>query len=95
MATKPVGSSPYAERLRDKGFQVSPAGMVRHNGKPPAKPRYNNWEKGRAGEHRPDGSFMPYIDGKGSEIPIKKMAEKRYEKDKAALQQARQLNTTR
>lgn len=97
MATKPVGSDPnsYGAKLREKGVQVSPAGMVRHNSKPPAKPRFNNWEKGRAGEDRPGGTRMPYLDKTGSAIPIKKMSEGQFNRDKAALDKARQLNTTR
>lgn len=35
-----------------------------------------SWEKGRAGEHRADGSFMPYLD-KGKPIPVKQFAENR------------------
>lgn len=97
MATKPFGSDPdsYGARLRAKGVQVSPSGMVKHNGKPPAPHRYNNWEKGRAGEHRPDGSFMPYINGKGADIPIKHFAQGDYDRDKRALDRARRENTTR
>lgn len=35
-----------------------------------------SWEKGRAGEHRPGGGFMPYIDPKtGSAMTIKRYAE--------------------
>lgn len=85
----------YACELRRKAPQVGVAGMVRHNGKPPSKPRYNQWEKGKAGEHRPGGAWMPYIDGKGSEIPIKKYSEGTFRKDKEALDRARALNTTR
>lgn len=97
MPTKPVGSDPdsYGAQLREKGVQVSTAGMARRNSKPPAGSRFNNWEKGKAGEHRPDGTFMPYLDQHGGMIPIKKMAEKQFVKDEAALAQARQLNTTR
>lgn len=85
----------YACELRQKAPQVSTAGMVRRNSIPPSKPRYNQWEKGKAGEHRPNGSWMPYIDGKGSEIPIKKYSEGTFRKDKEALDRARALNTTR
>jgi hypothetical protein len=35
------------------------------------------WEKGRTGEHRPDGSFMPYLDSKLEPIGVKEMAENR------------------
>lgn len=85
----------YACELRAKAPQISTAGMVRHNNIPPSKPRYNNWEKGKAGERRPNGSFMPYLDKHGSEIPIKKYSEGTFKRDEGALQQARALNTTR
>lgn len=85
----------YACRMRKKSIQVSPAGMVKHNRKPPAKHQYNNWEKGKAGEKRPDGSFMPYLDRNGSAIPIKSHSEGGFHKAEKALERARQLNTTR
>jgi len=69
--------------------------MVRHNKKTPSPQRYNNWEKGTAGETRPDGSRMPYLDKFGSEIPIKKYSEGAFAKDKSALDNARALNTKR
>lgn len=85
----------YACDLRAKGVQVSPAGMVKHNGKPPSKPRYNNWEKGRAGEKRAGGSFMPYLDKTGTAIPIKKYSQGDYAKGKKALDRLRATNTQR
>lgn len=85
----------YACELRKKAPQVGIAGMARHNGKAPAPHRYNQWEKGTAGETRPDGSRMPYLDKHGGEIPIKKYSEGAYRKGKAALDRARALNTQR
>ena len=84
----------YACELRSKGVQVSHKNMVRHNGKPPAPHRYNNWEKGKAGEDRPGGTRMPYIDKHGSAIPIKKYTEG-FHKDKKALAEFRAKNTRR
>ena len=43
------------------------------NGKA-ASAQYNSWEKGRVGEHRPGGTFMPYLDPK-TDMP---MTQKRY-----------------
>jgi hypothetical protein len=40
-------------------------------------PRYNSWEAGVAGEHRADGSFMPYLGAAGSPIHVKEYAENR------------------
>ena len=54
--------------------------MVKHNGKPPSQHRYNQWEKGIAGEDRPNGTRMPYLDKHGSVIPIKHYAEGKYDK---------------
>ena len=85
----------YGCQLRRKGVQVSPAGMVKHNGKPPAAHRYNQWEKGKAGEHRPDGTFMPYLNKTGDAIPIKHFAQGDYDRDKKALDAARAKSTTR
>ena len=35
------------------------------------------WEKGIAGEHRPDGSFVPYVHNDGSRIGVKEFADNR------------------
>ena len=39
--------------------------------------KYNNWERGKAGEHRADGSFVPYVKSDGDHIPIKEFADNR------------------
>ena len=85
----------YGCRLRKKGVQVSPSGMVKHNGKPPAAHRYNQWEKGVAGEHRADGSFMPKLDKNGSVIPIKKYTEGKFNKAEAQVRQSQAQRTSR
>jgi hypothetical protein len=36
-----------------------------------------SWEAGRAGEHRRDGSFMPYLGGDGQPIGVKDWGENR------------------
>lgn len=38
-----------------------------------------SWEKGVAGEHRPGGGFMPYLDANGAEIGVKEFGERRRE----------------
>jgi len=35
------------------------------------------WEKGIAGEHRRDGSFVPYVHADGSRIGVKEFADNR------------------
>ena len=91
MAVHPEGCDcgSYACELRNKGIQVSAAGMVRHNRKPPSPHRYNQWEKGKAGEHRADGTWMPYLDKHGSQIPIKTFSEGKFDKAKERLDQRR------
>ena len=39
--------------------------------------KINNWERGKAGEHRADGSFVPYVKSDGDHIPIKEFADNR------------------
>lgn len=68
--------------------------MVKHNGKPPAQHRWNQWEKGTAGEDRPNGTRMPYLDKHGSVIPIKHYAEGKYTKAEKALKEARAKSTS-
>lgn len=43
----------------------------------PAKVNHNSWEAGKTGEHRPDGSFMPYLNERGGPIRTKDYAEQR------------------
>lgn len=67
----------YGCRLRRKGLQVSPAATPNrqhHVYRPPTEP---SWEKGTVGENRPGGTRMPYLDGKGDPISVKKFANQR------------------
>ena len=84
----------YGARLRAKGVQVHPAATPnRHNRKPPGNnARYNGWERGLAVEHRPNGTVMPYLDGHGSEIGVKRMQDADMIKAKAKLHQVREQN---
>lgn len=43
----------------------------------PAKVNHCSWENGLAGEHRPDGSFMPYLTESGGRMHIKEYGENR------------------
>jgi hypothetical protein len=73
----------YGCRLRQKGVSVSPAATPsRRNTKPSTTfaPR-NSWERGVAGEHRPDGSFMPLLDASGQSLGLKEYGERRREVD--------------
>lgn len=67
----------YGCELRDKGLQVAPAALPtqakRHI--PPRVHDNNAWERGVKGEHRPGGTFMPYLDEKGNPIRLKRYHE--------------------
>jgi len=43
---------------------------------PPRRPD-NPWERGVAGEHRVDGSFMPYVNGDLAPASVKQFADNR------------------
>lgn len=45
-----------------------------------------SWEKGVAGEHRVDGSFMPYLNDHREEMGVHEYAEKRHDVDSAVKQ---------
>lgn len=70
----------YGCVLRRKGislsFDASPTRRVRR----PFRPKVNcSWEAGVAGERRPGGDFMPYLDGSGRKIRVKEYGERRRE----------------
>jgi hypothetical protein len=47
---------------RGGGLQIPPSATPTRTPQfAPRQPRFNSWEKGVAGETRPDGSFMPYL----------------------------------
>jgi hypothetical protein len=85
----------YACHLRNKGIQISPAATPNSSNKAttsPAEPRYNSWEKGKAGENRPGGTRMPYLDSKGSPIGVKHMADGKFAKAQERLKHDRSRN---
>lgn len=59
-------------------------GQQRRKMRPMVEP---SWEAGVAGEHRPGGGFMPYLDGNGSEVGIKQYGERRREFDAVRREQ--------
>lgn len=81
MAVHPAGCDcgSYACRLRNKGVSISRAATPNKpmKGRPGSNAEYNGWEKGRAGEQRPNGTFMPYLDGKGNAMSVKEFANDR------------------
>lgn len=70
----------YGCQLRRKGvrFSETAVGVVQAR-RPFRKPVNCSWEAGTAGERRPDGSFMPYLDGQGRKIRLKEAGERRRE----------------
>lgn len=56
---------------------------------PPADPA---WERGVAGEHRRDGSFVPYLDSSGERIGVKEFADNR-SKYEGILREKKQSNS--
>lgn len=68
----------YACGLRRKGLQVSPSATPSRRRWAYRKPVAPSWEKGRVGERRPDGSWMPYLSpSTGKPMGVKEMADRR------------------
>lgn len=68
----------YGCRLRRKGIQLPPSATPTRTQRRPFRPgpRHNSWEAGVAGEHRPDGSFMPHLDPTdGHRLSVKEFAD--------------------
>lgn len=68
----------YGCELRRKGVRFSETATGVNQSRRPFRPPANcSWEAGVAGETRPDGSRMPYLDESGHKIRIKEYGEKR------------------
>ena len=64
------------KRILQAPALTAAAAPSRKNKVPP--PQANPaWEKGIAGEHRRDGSFVPYVHTDGSRIGVKEFADNR------------------
>lgn len=75
--------SSYGCRRRREGLPslASAATPSRKRHQPfrdPERVNHNSWERGVSGERRPDGSFMPYLDG-GRRIGVKEFGDRRRE----------------
>ena len=82
MKDEPVKVCPHCGKDSAKRILQSPALTAdatpnRTGNKVPPRKAQPNWEKGRAGEHRADGSFVPYRKADGSTIPIKEFTDNR------------------
>jgi hypothetical protein len=82
----------YKEKLRSLRFGRVPGGNSTEKGIR-AKPN-PAWERGIKGEHRPDGSFMPYLNGDMDPIRMKDWGENRrvYEAELAKLRTQNNLS---
>lgn len=68
----------YGCQLRAKNVGLSAEAIPnRQNKVPPRQVSDPSWEKGRAGETRNDGSFMPYLDSVGQPMGVKELSSKR------------------
>ena len=68
----------YGCQLRSKRVGLGASAIPsRQNKVPPRKVQDPSWEKGRAGETRADGSFMPYLDRQGQPMGVKELSSKR------------------
>ena len=74
------GCDSYGCWLRRKGVYFDMKATATSRARRPWRPKVNcSWEAGVAGEHRRDGSFMPYLHANGSKIHLKEMGERRRE----------------
>lgn len=74
------GCGAYACELRAKGVRLSYAASPTMRARRPfRKLERPSWENGKAGEHRPGGSFMPYVTERGRPIHVKEAGERRRE----------------
>jgi hypothetical protein len=68
----------YGCELRRKGVQYAGSATPTSRARKPFRESINcSWEAGVAGETRPDGSRMPYLDGTGRKIRVKEYGENR------------------
>ena len=64
------------KRVHQAFALTAAAAPSRQNKVPPPKAN-PAWEKGIAGEHRPGGTFVPYLKNDGSRIGVKEFADNR------------------
>lgn len=89
------GSHPDCFGCRVKHVNVAPSAMPSRHNKVAPRPTEPRWERGVAGERRPDGSFMPYLEPNLSTVGIKAYAEKkkRIDKEVTAIRQGHVVPT--
>lgn len=77
MTNESSSTESYKEKLRSLSWGKVPGGS--RTGRYAFRPMPNlSWEKGIAGEHREDGSFMPYLNADGLHpMNVKQFADNR------------------
>ena len=60
-----------------QAFALTAAATPSRRNKVPPPQADPAWELGIAGEHRPGGTFVPYLDSEGKRIGVKKFADNR------------------
>lgn len=76
----------YGCRLRAKGVSIAPSATpsrFRHTPRPASEVNKNSWERGIAGEVRPNGSFAPYLNEHREPIRSYEMQNRRHEVETA------------
>jgi len=69
----------FAAKARSVSFGRVPGTGRIQTLKSVPEPDQPSWEKGLAGERRPGGGFMPYLNDEGSPMGIKEGGERRHE----------------
>jgi hypothetical protein len=83
----------YGCRLKAKNLSLSPSATPTRKRNQPFRPmKQPSWEAGVAGETRPDGSFMPYLNKNLNEIGVKEMADNRQSLEAVRHQQLHDPN---
>jgi len=78
-----------AKRILQSPALTANAAPSQNNKIPPRKAN-PAWEKGTAGEHRRDGSFVPYVHADGSRIGVKEFADNRTKYERILREQKTQ-----
>lgn len=64
-------------RAKDLSYTAEATPTMRDPRRRPLRPKVNSsWEAGVAGEHRPDGSFVPYVHSDMTPIGVKEFSER-------------------
>lgn len=78
MSESPADAEAYKEKLRSLRFGRVPGGSRASTEQGVRQPPNASWERGVKGEHRVDGSFMPYVDRDMNPIRMKQWSENRH-----------------